>query len=109
FGGEVFRGVVLRIIADELLRIANVPEPAGVVGDAKENGKWQVPGGERFYQELREVARAAPFALDIAFRAQEWAVVILKIAQANHDHGHAMLVRVIACESFAKHFGAGVN
>ena len=74
--------IVLRFVAHQFLRIAEVPEPAGVVGYPEEDGKGHL-GPKGFYQELGEVTGTAPLPLNGARVPQQFAVVRLKPAKPD--------------------------
>src|SRR5437773_3716957 len=105
----IVRGVILRLVSDEVAGIADVPEAADVVRHAEEDREAHVLRTDAFYEQLRQIARAAPFALDVARLTQQGTVVRLKIAEADHDHVHAVFVRVIARERLAEHFRACID
>src|SRR5438094_770319 len=73
-GLDVIGRVVLRFVTHESLGIANVPESSGVVGYPEENRERHL-AAERFHQQLSQVARAAPFTLNVAGLAQQLALV----------------------------------
>src|ERR1043166_736337 len=71
---DEFHRVILRLVTHKFLRVADVPIPARVVGDAEENGKRQV-AGDGFDQKLRQITRAAPLAMKLGLLAQERALI----------------------------------
>src|SRR5436309_2077224 len=73
-----FRGVILGLIADQFLGVADVPITASIVREAEENRKGELRA-ERLYQKLRQIARAAPFAAQILIRAQPLKVTNIRL------------------------------
>src|SRR5204862_7367596 len=99
----------LRFVTDEFLRVADVPETPGVVRNAKKNRKPNILRAYALGQQLREIARTAPFALHVARLTEYRAVIWLKITKADHDHVHPVFVRVMAAQAFAEHLRSRVN
>ena len=58
-GGVVFRGV-----SDKLLRVADVPKASRIVRDTEKDRELDV-ARDGFGDQLRQIARAAPFAAGI--------------------------------------------
>src|SRR6266705_2306388 len=92
---DEFHRVILRLVTHEFLRVADIPIPACVVGDAEENSKGQVRA-DGLDQKLSQVARAAPFAMKLRLLAQEWALIPLEPADTHANHRQPVLVGIIA-------------
>src|SRR5205085_12001308 len=97
FGG-VFLAVVLRLVA-EAKGVGVVVPRALVAGDAVDDLELHLRMVDADGNELRDVARAGPNreATFIERRGPD-------VADADHEHFHAVLVDVEAAERFAEYF-----
>src|SRR6185369_13831280 len=99
---QKLRSVVLRFVTDESRGVAHIQNPFAVIRGAEEDPERNL-GANGLYNQLREIARTAPFALHLMIgNAQERIVISAEVANANADHRHAVSIRVMPRERFAE-------